>query len=80
MQSLKSGFFTNHSGFQNEGFEDVFSQDSLFSKRYFNDGFLGSDFGKDLMDIDKLRQQMISSQKKFLEKYQSEFIKSEDDN
>jgi hypothetical protein len=32
------------------------------------------------MDIDKIRQQMIERQKKFLEKYQSEFIKSEDEN
>lgn len=80
MQSFKSRFFTNYSGLENEGFDDVFSQDSLFSKRFFNGDFFGSDFGKDLMDIDKLRQQMIARQKKFLEKYQSEFIKSEEEN
>lgn len=79
MQSFKSRFFTNYSGFENQGFEDVFSQDSLFSKRFFNDDFFGSDFGNDFMDIDKLRQQMISRQKKFLEKYQSEFIKPKDE-
>jgi hypothetical protein len=78
MQSFKSRFFTNYSGFENEGFENVFSQDSLFSKRFFNDDFFGSNFGNDFMDIDKLRQQMIARQKKFLEKYQSEFIKPED--
>jgi len=80
MQSLKLRFFSNYSGFENQGFEDVFSQDSLFSKHFFNDDFFGSNFGNDFMDIDKLRQQMIARQKKFLEKYQSEFIKPEDEN
>ena len=80
IQSFKSRFFTNFSGFENQGFEDVFSQDSLFSKRFFNDDFFGSDFGKDFMDIDKIRQQMIARQMKFLEKYQSEFIKPKEEN
>ncbi len=80
MQSFKSRFFTNYSRFENQGFEDVFSQDSLFSKRFFNDDFFGSDFGNDFMDIVKIRQEMIARQKKFLEKYQSEFIKPEDEN
>lgn len=80
MQSFKSKFFTNFSGFENQGFEDVFSQDSLFSKHFFNEDFFGSDFGKDVMDIDKIRSQMIERQKKFLEKYQSEFTKPEDEN
>jgi len=79
MQSFKSRFFSNYSGFQNQGFEDVFSKDSLFSEHFFNDDFFGSNFGNDFMDIDKLRQQMIARQKKFLEKYQSEFIKPEDE-
>ncbi|AOW19310.1 hypothetical protein [Urechidicola croceus] len=80
MQSYKSRFFTNFSGFENQGFEDVFSKDSLFSKHFFNDDFFGSDFGSDFMDIDKIRQQMIARQKKFLEKYQFEFLKPEDEN
>ncbi|MEO8933136.1 MAG: hypothetical protein ABI295_02425 [Xanthomarina sp.] len=80
MKSFKSRFFTNYSGFENDGFEDVFSQDSLFIKHFFNDDFFGSDFGNDFMDIDRLKQQIISKQKKFLEKYQSEFIKPEDEN
>ncbi len=78
MQSYKSRFFTNFSRFENQGFEDVFSKDSLFSKHFFNDDFFGSDFGSYFMDIDKIRQQMIARQKKNLEKYQSEFIKPED--
>ena len=80
MQSFKSRFFSNYSGFENQGFKDVFSQDSLFSNHFFNDDFFGSNFGNDFMDIDKLRQQMIARQRKFLEKYQSEFIKPEDEN
>tara|TARA_R110002050_G_scaffold104052_6_gene213296 strand:+ start:2188 stop:2676 length:489 start_codon:yes stop_codon:yes gene_type:complete len=80
IQSYKSRFFTNFSRFENQGFEDVFSQDSLFSKRFFNDDFFGSDFGTEIMDIDKIRQQIIARQKRFLEKYQSEFIKPEDEN
>ncbi|WP_308993750.1 hypothetical protein QLS71_015045 [Mariniflexile litorale] len=80
MQSFKSRFFTNFSRFENQGFEDVFSKDSLFSKRFFNDDFFGSDFGQDFMDLDKITQQMISRQKQFLEKYQSEFIKPEEEN
>ena len=80
LKSFKSRFFTNFSDFENNGFDDVFSKDSLFSKRFFNDDFFERDFGKDFMDIDKITQQMIARQKKFLEKYQSEFIKPEDEN
>ncbi|NRR93461.1 hypothetical protein HSX10_17955 [Winogradskyella undariae] len=79
MQSFKSGFFSNYSEFEDQGFSAIFSQDSLFSKHFFNDDFFGSNFGKDFMDIDKLRQQMIGRQREFLEKYQSEFIKPEDE-
>ncbi|GAA3521639.1 hypothetical protein GCM10022393_40070 [Aquimarina addita] len=80
MQSFKSRFFTKFSGFKNQGFEDVFSKDSLFSNHFFNDDFFESDFGSEFMDIDKIRQQMITRQKLFLEKYQSDFNKPEDEN
>jgi len=80
MQSLKSRFFTDFSEFSNQGYEEVFSKDSLFTKRFFNDDFFGSDFGSDFMDIDKIREEMIARQKDFLEKYQSAFIKPEDEN
>jgi hypothetical protein len=80
IESFKSRFFANFSQFENQEFEDVFSEDSLFSNHFFNDDFLGSSFGKDFMDIDRIRQQMIERQKKFLEKYQSEFLKLEDEN
>ena len=80
LESFKRKFFTNFSNFENKGFEDIFAQDSLFTKRFFGDDFFKSDFGKDFMDIDKITQQMIERQKKFLEKYQSEFIKPKEDN
>ncbi|QVY66385.1 hypothetical protein [Polaribacter sp. Q13] len=80
IESFKSRFFSNFSGFENQGFDNVFSKDSLFSKHFFNDHFFESEFGNDFMNIDTLRQQMIVRQKKFLEKYQSEFIKPKDEN
>ncbi|WP_458629128.1 hypothetical protein [Winogradskyella sp. PC D3.3] len=79
MQAFKSRFFTDFSHFEDEGFQSLFSEDSLFSKQFFNDDFFGSDFGKDFMDIDKIRQQMLERQKKFLEKYQTKFIAPEED-
>lgn len=80
IQSYKSRFFSSFSEFENDGFDTIFSQDSLFSNRFFNDDFFGSSFGKDFMDIDKMRQQMLERQMRFLKKYQSEFIKPEDEN
>lgn len=74
IQSIKARFVKNYSGFEN-----VFSQDSLFIKRFFNDNFFGSNLGNDIIDIDNLRQQIIERQKEFLEKYQSEFLKPEDE-
>ena len=68
LQSFKSRFFTNFSGFESKGFRDVFSKDSLFSKHYFNKDFFESDFGKDFMDIDKITEKMLERQKYFLEK------------
>lgn len=80
IKSFESKFFRNFSHFENQGFENMFTPDSLFSKHFFNDDFFKSDFGKDFMDIDNIRQQMKDRQKKFLEKYQSEFIKPEKEN
>ena len=79
-KSFRSKFFKNFSEFENKGFQNMFSQDSLFSNHFFYDSFFGSPIGKDLIDIDKLQQQMIQKQKKFLEKYQSEFINPKGEN
>lgn len=80
LHSFRSGFFNNFSSFESQGFEDLFAPDSLFSKRFFNDDFFDSNFGRDFMDIESIRQRMLDRQKKFLEKYQSEFKKPEKDN
>jgi hypothetical protein len=73
LNSFESKFYKHFSHFRDEGFEDVFTQDSLFGKRFFNNDFFENDFGKDFMDIDWLRKQMVARQKEFLKKYQSEF-------
>ncbi|MBT8273810.1 MAG: hypothetical protein KJO77_08390 [Bacteroidia bacterium] len=80
LKSFRSRFFTNFSDFRNQGFEDIFAQDSLFSKRFFGDDFFKSDFGRDFMDMDSIMVHMMERQKKFLEKYRSKWIEPEDDN
>lgn len=79
MRSFKSKFSKNYSRFEHQGFENMFSEDYLFSKYFFNDDFFGSDFGTDFMDIDQITQDLLSRQKQFLEKYQSEFVLPEED-
>ena len=79
-KSFRSKLFKNFSEFENKGFQNMFSQDSLFSNHFFYDSFFGSPIGIELIDIDKLQQQMIQKQKKFLEKYQSEFINPKGEN
>jgi len=78
LMAVRSRFFQNFSDFNHQGFPEFFSEDSLFNKRFLSDDFFGTDFGKDVMDIDKMRQHMIERQKQFLEKYQKEFIKPEE--
>ena len=77
--SMKSRFFKNFSKFEDQGFDQLFANDSLFTNRFFNDDFFNSDFGSEFMDIDRIRQQMLERQRRFLEKYQSEFIKPENE-
>ncbi|PZD77110.1 hypothetical protein [Mesonia sp. K7] len=79
IQHFKSTFFKLFSEYENEGYEG-FTQDSLFSRRFFNDRFFESDFGNDFMAIDQLRQKMVERQRKFLEKHLFEFRKPEDEN
>lgn len=78
LSSFESKFYSQFSQFKNQGFDNIFNQDSLFSKKFFNDDFFESDFGKDFMDIDKVMKNMIKRQEKFLKKYKSEFNESED--
>jgi len=79
-ESFKSNILKIYSMFEDEGFEDIFSQDSLFNQRLSSDDLFKRSFEDYFKDIDSLKQQMIKLQMKFLGKYQSEFIKPEDEN
>ena len=73
LQSFQSKFYRNFKGFDKQGFGDMFAEDSLFTKRFFDDDFFDSEFGQDFMDIDRIRERMETMQQRFLERYQSEF-------
>lgn len=73
LQSLRSKFYREFSGIDEQEFGELFSPDSLFSKRFFTDDFFDSEFGRDFMDIDRIRERMEALQQEFMEKYQSEF-------
>ncbi|MDO6601518.1 hypothetical protein [Arenibacter palladensis] len=79
LQSFRSKFYRNFSHIDNQRFGDLFSEDSLFTKRFFDNDFFDSDFGEDFMDIDRIRKRMETMQKRFLERYQSEFEKLENE-
>jgi len=72
LKSMQSKFYRNFSqfDFDKEGFGDLFAEDSLFTKRFFNNDFFENDFGKDFMDIDKMHERMEHMQKQFLDRYQ----------
>ncbi len=80
LNNFESKFYRNFSQFSDQGFESIFKQDSLFSKRFFNDDFFESDFGEEFMELDHLRKRMIEKQKKFLEKYRSDPGNKENEN
>lgn len=77
LQSFRSRFYRNFSGIDNQRFGDLFADDSLFTKRFFDDDFFDSQFGEDFMDIDRIRKRMETMQQRFLERYRSEFEKLE---
>jgi hypothetical protein len=81
LQAMQSRFYQHFSGFDlNDGDQmDLFSEDSLFAKKFFDDSFFDSEFGEEFMDIDRIQQHMHDMQQKFLDKYRSEFRKSETD-
>lgn len=78
LQALRAEFYTNFSAFDNEKFEDIFAEDSLFTKNFFDEDFFDSQFGKDFMILDQLREQMKARQQEFLQRYQQEFRKLEE--
>tara|TARA_R100001369_G_scaffold86689_4_gene121399 strand:- start:4621 stop:5121 length:501 start_codon:yes stop_codon:yes gene_type:complete len=79
LQSFRSKFYRNFSHIDNQRFGELFSDDSLFTKRFFDNDFFDSDFGEDFMDIDRIRKRMETMQQRFLERYQSEFEKLENE-
>ena len=79
LNNFESKFYRRFSTFKDQGFEDIFQQDSLFGNHFFNDDFFESDFGTDFMELDKVHKRMIDRQKKFLEKYRSDFNNKEKD-
>ena len=79
LQSFRSKFYRNFSHIDNQRFGDLFSDDSLFTKKFFDNDFFDSDFGEDFMDIDRIRKRMETMQQRFLERYQSEFEKLENE-
>lgn len=78
INNFESKFYRHFSQFKNDGFEDIFEPDSLFSHHFFNDDFFKSDFGEDFIDIEKIRQKMFNRQKQFLEKYRKDFKEKRD--
>lgn len=77
LNAMRSRFYSSFSGFGHKGFPNLFAEDSLFTKQFFNDDFFDSDFGHDFMDIDQVRKRMEHMQRKFLERYGAEFEKRE---
>lgn len=75
LQSMQSEFYRNFSHFSDQGFDDVFSSDSLFTNKFFDDAFFKSQFGEDFRNIDRMNKRMETMRKKFLEKYQPELNK-----
>lgn len=76
LKSFRSGFYRHFSGTDNFG--NLFPQDSLFTRRFFDEDFFDSEFGQDFMDIDRVRQRMERMQQRFLERYHSHFEERED--
>lgn len=71
LKSMQANLYKKFSNFDfgREGFGDFFSNDSLFIKPFFHDDFFESDFGKDIMDIQKIQERMEAMQKQFIERY-----------
>lgn len=72
LQSFQSRFSKSFSQFDPNGMNDFFAGDSLFAKKFFEDDFFESPFGKDFMDLDEMHKRMEDMQKKFLERYAPE--------
>ncbi|WP_437396574.1 hypothetical protein [Flagellimonas lutimaris] len=77
LQNFRMQFSKEFSPLDDEQFNNFFSNDSLFTKRFFQDDFFESPIGKDFMDLNEIHEHMQEMQKKFLENYGSESKKPE---
>ncbi|GAA4239126.1 hypothetical protein GCM10022291_32240 [Postechiella marina] len=59
IQDFNSRFLSNFSLLDNQRFDSIFAQDSLFTKHFFYDTFF-----KNYTNLDNLRQEIISGHKK----------------
>lgn len=75
LSSLESRFYQHFSNFGLHGQDPsgLFAEDSLFTRRFFDDDFFESEFGKDFMDIDRMHKRLERIQHEFLEKYGTGF-------
>ncbi|PIB30868.1 hypothetical protein BFP77_03575 [Maribacter sp. 4U21] len=69
---MQSRFYRDFSqfDFDKEGYGKLFTEDSLFTKRFFNNDFFENDFGRDFMNLDQMHERMMAVQRQFLERYQ----------
>lgn len=71
LESFQARIHKNFSGIDPAQFQDFFQDDSLFTKRFIDDDFFNSAFGRDFMDIDSLRQRLEAKQRAFIDRYES---------
>ena len=79
LQSFRSKFYRQFSNIDRDRFGDMFGEDSLFTRHFFNEDFFDSDFGQDFMDIDRIRERMEAMQRRLLNRYAPEVEKSKRD-
>lgn len=80
LHSFQSKFYRHFSATDPQRFEHLFEPDSLFHERFFNEDFFDSDFGKDFMDIDRVKKRMEAMEKAFFDRYQNDFPSPDPEN
>ncbi len=79
LQAFQSRFFKHFTNADRFGFEPFMQTDSLFTQKFFNEDFFGSDFGKDFMDLDKMHERMDRMHQEFFERYRENFKRTEEE-
>lgn len=73
IQSMRSRFDKHFKGFGWSNFDDLYPQDSLLDKDFFNEDFFDTEFGKDFMQLDQMHERMDDMHQRFMERYRSAF-------